>query len=418
MVALTIRPLRSFKMRVLSRGFIAPVLLFVFAACDFAGGVAPLSSPPEPGTAVVNRDPAWTRSNRWKMSRSPIVEIGGSRGKGPQDLLKVVGVIRLDDGSVVVANASTAELKYFDRQGKFVTSIGGTGWTPGTFRVLGWIQMLESGEIAAFDESQRTLQLFDVSGNYVRSLLANYNARDTGPLLTIEGVFEDESVLIHQSRMAEGVKGSQRSNDWFVRVPPAGLAETVTDALPGAEVVMHRFVNRSEIMRPPFGRALHAAVAPTRFYVGDDDHYAISAYSPTGQLLHVVRLEGVERAVTDDDIDAYMDAHIPPNRDFSRATLEAPLRASINHRTMPAFSALRSDVDGNLWVREFDTEMPGDRHERWNIFDPNGLYLGVLEMPKAFSVLNVGDDYVAGVWKDAFGTERARVYDLKKPARR
>jgi sugar lactone lactonase YvrE len=85
---------------------------------------------------------------------------------------------------------------------------------------------------------------------------------------------------------------------------------------------------------------------------------------------------------------------------------------------MPAFSALRSDVDGNLWVREFDTEMPGDRHERWNIFDPNGLYLGVLEMPKAFSVLNVGDDYVAGVWKDAFGTERARVYDLKKPARR
>jgi hypothetical protein len=84
---------------------------------------------------------------------------------------------------------------------------------------------------------------------------------------------------------------------------------------------------------------------------------------------------------------------------------------------MPAFSALRSDPDGNLWVRDFDVALPGDREERWHVFDPNGRYLGVLEMPKAFALMTVGVDYIAGVSRDRFGTEQARIYDLKKPRR-
>ena len=405
-------------MRILFRRYLVPVLAAPYlAGCDAGAGVPTLSSPPEPGSAVVNRDPAWTRSTRWKMSRSPSVELG-SRGERSRDLLKVVGVMRLDDGTIVVANASSSELKYYDREGKFITSVGGSGWQPGQFRVLGWIDQLETGELVAYDESERSLQVFDASGAYVRSLLGNYNAKQSGPFLTIQGVFDDESVLIHQSRLGEPTAGSQRSTDWFVRVPRYGLATTVTDGLPGDEVVMHRFVNRSEIQRPPFGRSLHAAVAPTRFYVGDDDQYAISVYSPEGELLHVVRLEGAERPITEDVIKDYMDQRIAPNRDFSRSYLETPLRKLISHNTQPAFAAVRADADGNLWVRDFDVNMPANRKERWNVFDPNGRYLGALEMPKAFTVLNIGVDYIGGVWKDAFGTERARVYDLKKPSHR
>jgi len=299
-----------------------------------------------------------------------------------------------------------------------VTSVGGAGWQPGMFRGLSWIRTLETGDLVAYDEANRTLQVFDASGAYVRSLLTNYNTRDSGPFLAVEGVFDDDAVLVHQSRLGEPSAGAQRSTDWFVRVPPQGLPETVTDAMPGDEIVMHRFVNRSEVQRPPFGRALHAAVAPSRFYVGDDDQYAISAYSPTGELLHVVRLEGAEREVTSGVIDDYMDLRIPPNRDFNRATLEAPLRALITHKTLPAFSALQADEDGNLWVRDFDVELPADRKERWNVFDPNGRYLGALVMAKGFTVLNIGTDYVAGVWKDSFGKERVRVYELDKPSSR
>jgi hypothetical protein len=377
-----------------------------------------LSSPPEPGTAVVNREPTWTRSTRWTMGRSPVVEIGGSRGSAPENLLKVAGVMRMEDGTVVVANASTGELRYFDAKGTHLRSVGGIGFERGTFRVLGWIQPLASGEIAAYDEAQRSLSVFDAEGSYVRRLLDGYDPRANGAFLSIEGVFDDESVLIHQSRMAEFAEGAQRSDDWWVRVPKFGLPVAVTGAFPGAEIVRRRFVNGGDISQPPFGRGVHAAIAPTRFYVGDDDRYAISAFSPEGALLHVVRLEGAERAITEELIDAYMDIRIQPNRNIDRRALEPPLRALITRKTLPAFSALRADPDGNLWVRDFDVALPADRRERWNVFDANGRYLGALEMPKAFAVMTIGIDYVAGVWKDRFGTERVRVYALEKPTRR
>ena len=405
-------------MRTPSRRRLAWLLSSFVIACVPPDDDLSLSSPPEPGTAVISREPAWTRSSRWKLSRSPLVEIGGSRGNGPENLLKVAGVVRLDDGSIVVANAASGQLKYFDRTGAHVTSSGGIGWDQGTFRVLGWIQLLETGEIAAYDESQRSLSLFDADGAYVRRLLQGYDPRANGAFLTIEGVFDDESVLIHQSRMAAFAPGSQRSDDWFVRVPSVGVPATVTEAFPGLEVVRRKFVNGGDVSQPPFGRAVHAALSPSRFYVGDDDRYAISAYTPEGKLLHVIRLEGADRPITAATIDEYVDLRIPKRRDLDRSVLEPPLRAMITHKTMPAFSALRADPDGNLWARDFDVALPADRKERWNVFDPNGRYLGALEMPKAFSLMTVGIDYAGGVWKDQFGTERVRIYELKKPLRR
>lgn len=405
-------------MRTPSRRRFAWLLSAFVIACTEPGGDLPLSSPPEPGTAVSNREPAWTRSTRWQMSRSPLVEIGGRRGNGPEDLLKVVGVVRLADGTIVAGNGASAQLKYFDRTGAHLRSVGGIGWDRGTFRVLGWIHLLETGEIVVYDESARSLSVFDAEGTYVRPLLDGYDPRANGAFLTIEGVFEDESVLIHQSRLSDGPLGAQRSDDWFVRVPKVGVPSTVTDAFPGTEIVRRRFVNGGDVSQPPFGRSVHAAISPTRFYVGDDDRYAISVFSPEGTLLHVIRLEGADRPITEAAIDDYMDLRILPNRDLSRSVLEPPLRALITHTTMPAFSALRADAEGNLWARDFDVALPADRKERWNVFDPNGRYLGALEMPKAFALMTVGIDYAAGVWKDQFGTERVRIYELKKPRRR
>ena len=393
------------------------LLAILLVACDGRPEPMSLSSPPEPGTAVVNREPAWTRSTRWQLSSSPSAEIGGVAGKGPGSILKVVGVIRLDDGSIVVANASSAELKFYDRKGAWVSNAGGNGFGRGTFRMLGGIQYLETGEIAAYDESLRSLSVFDASGGYVRELMTGYDARTNGPFRTIEGVFDDESVLIHQTRPPEDREGRRRSDEWFVRVPREGLPVTVTDAFPGEELVYRNFSNARDVSRPPFGRTLHTAVAPTRFYVGDDDEYAISAFSPEGALLHVVQLEGAARPVTEDAIQEYVDTRLMPNRDVPRSLLESQLRALISSKTMPAFSALRTDPDGYLWARDFDLALPGHQRERWNVFDPNGRYLGPLTMAKGFALMTVGSDYVAGVTKDEYGTERVRVYELIKAKR-
>ena len=402
---------------------LAWLFAFVTIGCTDAGAddepsVAAISSPPEPGTTVVNREPFWTRSSAWKLGGSPIVEVGGRRGTGPQDLLKVVGIARLIDGSLVIGNASPSELRYFARKGTFVTSAGGRGTEPGSFESLGWVQALETGGIAAYDEAARSLVVFDEQGAYMHSLLLNYDAKNNGAFLKVVGVFDDESVLIQQSRNEVGLEGSQRSEDWFVRVPRAGLPRTITTAFPGNEIVRKNYINARHVWTPPFGRSLHVAIAPTRFHVGDNDRYEISVFSPDGTLLHVVRLEGAERVVSREAIDDYIAIRIPKKTDLPREMLERDLRALITRGTMPAFDALLSDEDGYLWVRDFDYRLPADREERWNIFDPNGRYLGSLTMPRAFTLMTIGPKYIAGVSRSSGGAETVRVYELKKPARR
>ena len=394
------------------------VLAALTIACAAPDEALVISSPPEPGTTVTNREPAWTRSTRWTMGRSPAIEIGGGGANAANALLKVAGVVRLDDGTVVVANASSGELRYFDRTGEHITTSGGIGIGRATFRAMGWLQPLETGGLAVYDESLRSLSVFDEEGNYVRGLLGGYDPRSNGAFLTIVGVFDDESVLIHQSRLSAQTEGAQRSDDWFVRAPRMGVPATVTGAFPGEEIVRRNFINSRDVARPPFGRSLHAAIAPDRFYVGDDDSFTVSAFSPDGTLLHVVRLDSAERAVTEDAIDEFVEVRMAPHPLLDRSVLEPPLRAMVTHATMPAFSALRSDPDGTLWALDFSIALPEDRQERWNVFDPNGRYLGALEMPTGFTSMTVGVDYVAGVAKNKFGTEYARVYDLEKPRRR
>src|SRR5687768_3187366 len=126
---------------------LAWLFAFVTIGCADAGAdddatVVTISSPPEPGSTVVNREPSWTRSTAWTLGKSPVVQIGGKRGSAPEDLLKVVGVARTVDGTLIIGNASTSELRYFDRKASFLTSAGGRGTVPGTFESLGWVQAL------------------------------------------------------------------------------------------------------------------------------------------------------------------------------------------------------------------------------------------------------------------------------------
>ena len=84
----------------------------------------------------------------------------------------------------------------------------------------------------------------------------------------------------------------------------------------------------------------------------------------------------------------------------------------------PAFRRIYPDPSGHVWV-----ELPNPEHPApgsgvpttWDVFDPSGAWLGSVEFPARFFVFEIGEGYVAGVWKDEMDVERVRVYELVKP---
>ena len=139
----------------------------------------------------------------------------------------------------------------------------------------------------------------------------------------------------------------------------------------------------------------------------------------SGALDRVVRFEGSERALGTVDVERihawYRDATsgLPAE---ARAMMAEP---AVLPR-MPAFGRMLTDPHQNLWVQEVrddrdprDWEFGAPRGStRWRVMDPEGLWLGTLDLPDGFQLHSVGDDHLLGVWKDAAGVEFIHLYRL------
>ena len=99
-------------------------------------------------------------------------------------------------------------------------------------------------------------------------------------------------------------------------------------------------------------------------------------------------------------------------RETTPATLPV-LGPRSSERAIAVLSAIRVDAVGNLWVQEY--RVPGDDVlPSWSVFDPEGVLLGQVALPSGFAPLDIGPDYLLGLWRDADDVEHVRMYDLVK----
>ena len=82
---------------------------------------------------------------------------------------------------------------------------------------------------------------------------------------------------------------------------------------------------------------------------------------------------------------------------------------------VPAFDQVLMDLDGHLWMREYQLN---ENPLRVLVFGNAGRWLGTVQLPEGGQITDVGSDYVLGVWTDALGIETVRMYGLAKPEQR
>jgi hypothetical protein len=99
----------------------------------------------------------------------------------------------------------------------------------------------------------------------------------------------------------------------------------------------------------------------------------------------------------------------------------------------PLFAELRIDPARNIWARRHDhvdavgfydysrfargipaPELAEDPRN-WMVFRPDGRWLGNVDMPPRFTVHEIGEAWVLGVWKDEYDVPFVRRYALVKP---
>jgi hypothetical protein len=346
---------------------------------------------------------------RWRIADPPRFQIG--LADGPQEYLfdRVFGGAILSDGTVVVANVGTFELRLFDAGGAHLRSVGREGDGPGEFRNLRLAGSFAGDSLLAYDMRLRRATVFTADLTLVRSNTIP-EARETTRSV---GVLSDGSFVLARSPASVSAGGLARM-PWSIDVlTPEGEVRVSLGVFPGSEgyAVVPPDGGYTGI-GVPFGRDVAFAVGRDRIVVGTDDAFSFRHYDASGAVVRVIRLDQQSAPVDPAELESII-AGIR-SRDIGRLTpyRDQALAEMPRHTTKPAFRSPLIDRDLNLWVRSYANSFPGSAS--WTVFDPEGKLVALVELPGILEVLDVTETQLLATVRDELGVERVRLYDLLK----
>jgi len=354
-------------------------------------------------TIVENLSPVWGHGEGWQVAAAPTVTIGVLEGPEEYQLFRVRSAVRLQDGRIVIANAGSYELRFYDADGGFSHAVGGQGGGPGEFeRFMGAIWRANGDSLVIYDYiNSMRLSVFDANGTFGRTF--RLDASSTSIPLADDLIWGDavvsRSALYDSDDVGDGLR---RDSAMYCLHSLTGEVLDTLGRFPGSELYAQNMGEGNTLaISRPFGRSPQSAATAEYWYFGSGDRYEIEGYGRSGALERLLRRNVANRPVTQDQLDEL--SHRGSGTGVWR---EIPIP-----ETMPAYGQFLGDADGNLWVQEYRV---GDEPEHWAVFDPRGRFLGIVEMPGPGRVTEIGSDYVLGVWTDELDVEQVRLYGLER----
>ena len=369
---------------------------------------------------VESTAPQWKEGEAWHLGEEPRVVIGNGDTDETQ-LFGVQGAVKLSNGTFVIANSGSFELRYYDSSGAFLRASGGEGKGPGEFSRGPWALWKRPGDtLAATDPTNFRLSYYDARGNFAGAVTLRPEPRkfprilgqlDDAQLVTWDGVYRQYS---------GPEKSAFRDSSLYQIVSSDGARFEDVALLPASERWTYTWLGRTNQQALPFGRTGRAAVATDGFWYTTAEHFEIIEFAPSRGMVSIVRLLAQPPTLKDDDISSYKAermASAPDDptgrRSWRRWLDDAPYPA-----TSPTFQSLLVDEEQYIWAELFKLPgslLPPDYASEWMLFDSDGRFYGTVVMPQRFTPYSIGSDYVLGVWRNADDVEHVQLYDLIKP---
>lgn len=411
--------------------------LALAAACGGEGGVASTATVRDSaGIAIVeNSAHGWREGTGWRISAEPVVSIGALEGDTNYQLHQVVAAYRLSDGRIAIFNAGSQQVRFYDTTGRFIASSGRKGGGPGEFEQA--YSMFAVGDsLYIFDSSLRRLSVVAPTGAFVRAV--TLASPSEGGFPSPVGVLDDGSVIVAARRsfmFGTVTTGTYRDSMHVLRYAASGEPLDTIGKFQGSESFVFATDNMMMVTGLPFGRSTTVLARGDRVVVGVSDSYELHVFrvpaqehltiregAATEQTMEEARPERIIRRghvplqVTQGDIDEMKRRRLEGvTSPQGRENIERQWAAMTFPRTMGAYGLVRLGTDGLLWVDA--TRRPHDEVPRWSVFDQDGRLLGDLVLPERFGILDAGDDYVLGRWRDDLDVEYVQMYRLIKDGR-
>jgi hypothetical protein len=381
-------------------------LLWALAACSSDRAESNVTYRDSTGIRIVESlSPRWGEEGGWAVDSLPVLDLATSGTGGGHEFFRVRDAFRSPDGRVAVADFGAREVRVFSSEGRLVASQGQNGDGPGEFRRLQAIDPFAGDSVSAFDARHRRVTVLGPNLEVARVIpldgLAD-GVRDLRPVgdslfLGLFFSFEPSPARTGRIRMPYAV----------VQLSRVGAVQDTVTIIPGYE----SFGSVGVDMSPPFSMDGHLAVRGSEFVLGSADGMGFDRYREDSDRIQRVRVPGYDLSLSPAEVEREREAMLPEGAPERRRQVIEGLEFPENR---PAYSNILIDSEGYVWAGEFHGLAEVDRPTTWEVFSPEGVWLGPVRMPARFTLLDIGPDFVLGVFRDGLDVQHVQILRLHR----
>ena len=135
-------------------------------------------------------------------------------------------------------------------------------------------------------------------------------------------------------------------------------------------------------------------------------------FDGTGALVRIMRRPLPPEEATAEDMAAWRERLLADVPEPAQPQFESLLYQFPSPSHVPVYNRLLVGATGSVWLERYG--VPFGASGRWDVYDGGGGFLGTVEVPPEFTVLEVTEDELLGVWTDDSGVESVRIYELDR----
>ncbi len=341
----------------------------------------------------------------------PVTRLSQTDAVSGRGFTKLVGIRELRDGRVIVVDEIERAVLILDPDLAGEHPIGRSGSGPGEFVVPSELFSLVGDSSAVMDDPNNRLLVLGPEGEPAG--VANRVEGGDWPPQASDGYghFYTWRRVGDSAAIVRWDFGSPTS-DTVAFLPPAG--DRRTSQVGGITVT------RAEDMNPFPPRSLWVVDRDGRVAVVHPEPYRVVLFENTGATHHgpVIPVDPVR--VTEEHKERWREEMARPRTQVrvvrgggrSYVTARGPdFEPADWPRHLPPFlrDAARFGPDGRLWVQR---TTPADAPPSFDLFDPEGLLVEKVALPRGRRLIGFGKESVYAVWRDEFDLEYPERYAM------
>lgn len=367
--------------------------------------------------------PLWGPADAWTVAEA--LRIGTAEGEPEYQFGMLANMAVTSDGRIVVADQQGQHLKVFTPDGAYERTIGKPGAGPGELGLGIAAVIVGPGDtLFVADLGNQRVNVYLIDGTFVRSFRIEIQE---GIPLRWEGARDGR--MVHQIRPVQfpGMPAPPDSSDVIgVRKSDGTIGDTLLTVPSGKT-----FSLGGERPELKFFAAEPAwALYGSGVIYGVNDDYRFGVYAPGGALQRVITKPFERQPVTEADQQAIMDALERLWKQFGvPQQAVAQLRQTIQFAdNYPAYAQVIEGLDGTIWVQgiQSPSKLPPEQAESfnpqldlgastWDVFDADGRYLGVVQMPPRFQPVRFSGSDIYGIQRDDLDVQYVVKLAVQRP---